>query len=103
MLIEINYRDGKSSDALDSRIRETLETTLAHLTDRLTRVEVHLGDENAHKGGENDKRCLLEARPKGLDPVVVEVHGEDFYETVHEAAGKLKRTLSRTFEKLEAR
>ena len=103
MLIEINYRDGKSSDALDTRIRETLETTLDHLTDRLTRAEVHLGDENAHKGGENDKRCLLEARPKGLDPVVVEVHGEDFYETVHEAAGKLKRTLSRTFEKLEAR
>ena len=80
MLIEINYRDGKSSDVLDSRIRETLETTLAHLTDRLTRVEVHLGDENAHKGGEND-----------------------FYETVHEAAGKLKRTLSKTFEKLDAR
>lgn len=103
MLIEINYRDGKSSEALDIRIRETLETTLAHLTDRLTRIEVHLGDENAHKGGQGDKRCMLEARPKGLDPVAVEVFGDDFYETVNEAAGKLKRVLSRAFEKLEAR
>ncbi len=103
MLIEINYRDGKSSEALDTRIRETLESTLSHLTERLTRVEVHLGDENAHKGGDGDKRCMLEARPKGLDPIVVEVHGDDFYDTAHEAAGKLKRALTRTFEKLDAR
>lgn len=103
MLIEINYRDGKSSEALDTRIRELLAGTLSHLGDRLTRIEVHLGDENAHKGGENDKRCMLEARPKGLDPVVVEVYGNDFYETVHEAAGKLRRVLTKTFEKLEAR
>ena len=103
MLIEINYRDGKSSEALDARIRETLEATLSNLTQRLTRVEVHLGDENAHKAGGGDKRVLLEARPKGLDPIAVEVFGDDFYEAVDDAAGKLRRALTRTFEKLDAR
>ena len=100
MLIEINYRDGKSSDALDTRIRESIESTLGHLTDRLTRVEVHLGDENSHKPGQTDKRCLLEARPKGLDPIAIEVHAGDYYDAAHEAAGKLKRALSHRFDKL---
>ena len=100
MLIEINYRDGQSSDSLDERIREQLTTTLGHLTDKLTRVEVHLGDENAHKSGPADKRCLIEARPKGLDPIAVETHGEDLYQTFEEGARKLKRAVSNRFDKL---
>lgn len=100
MHIEINYRDGKSSQALDDQIRESLQHTLGHLSERLTRLEVHLGDENAQKHGANDKRCLVEARPKGLDPIAVETHGEDYYETVRDAAGKLKRALETRFAKL---
>lgn len=99
MLIEINYRDGQSSQALDERISSLLESTLGHLADRLTRVEVHLGDENAHKPGPADKRCLLEARPKGLDPIAVETHAGDLYDAVEEAAGKLKRALTRRLER----
>lgn len=102
MLIEINYRDGHSSQALDEQIRESLGSTLGHLTDKLTRIEVHLGDENASKTGPNDKRCLLEARPKGLDPIAIETHGTDYYDTVHDAAGKLKRALTTKFGKLDS-
>ena len=102
MQIEINYRDGKSSPALDERIRESLTSILSHVSSRLTRVEVHLGDENAQKEGGGDKRCLLEARPKGLDPIAVEVFGDDFYSAVDDAAGKLRRALTRTFDKLDA-
>lgn len=100
MHIEINYRDGQSSPALDERIRDSLVTTLAHLADRLTRVEVHLGDENAHKSGPADKRCMLEARPKGLDPIAVEVHSGDYYNAVQGAAGKLRRALQTRFDRL---
>ena len=101
MHIEINYRDGRSSQTLDERISASLHAELGHLADRLTRVEVHLGDENAGKAGPDDKRCLLEARPKGLDPIAVETFGEDFYETFAEAAGKLKRALANRFDKLD--
>jgi hypothetical protein len=102
MHIEINYRDGQSSSVLDERIRETITHTLAHLASRLTRVEVHLGDENAHKAGPADKRCLLEARPAGMDPIAVETHGSDYYDVVHDAAGKLKRALTTRFERHDA-
>ena len=101
MHTEINYRDGQSSQSLDARITESLESTLGHLADKLTRIEVHLGDENAHKSGPNDKRCLIEARPKGLDPIAVETHGEDLYDTFEEGAKKLKRALSKKFDKLD--
>ena len=33
--------------------------------DELTRVVVHLNDENGDKAGAHDKRCQIEARPKG--------------------------------------
>ncbi|MEM8758255.1 MAG: HPF/RaiA family ribosome-associated protein [Planctomycetota bacterium] len=101
MHIEINYRDGRSSEMLDGRIRESLASTIGHLADRLTRLEVHLGDENAHKPGTADKRCLIEARPKGLDPIAVETHAGDYYDAVSDAAGKLKRALTTRFEKLD--
>lgn len=101
MHIEINYRDGQSSASLDAKIEASLASTLGHLADKLTRIEVHLGDENAHKSGPADKRCLLEARPKGLDPIAVETHGEDLYDTFEEAARKLKRALANRFDKIE--
>ncbi|MEO1584047.1 MAG: HPF/RaiA family ribosome-associated protein [Planctomycetota bacterium] len=99
MHIEINYRDGHSSQSLDAKITATLEGVLEHLADKVTRVEVHLGDENAHKTGPADKRCLIEARPKGLDPIAVETHGEDLYDTFEEGARKLKRALAKRIEK----
>lgn len=101
MLIEINYRDGHSSSALDERVRGEIQRSIGHLADRVTRIEVHLGDENASKSGPADKRCLLEARPAGLDPIAVETHASDFYDAVQDAAGKLKRALTTRFEKLD--
>ena len=43
------------------RSRTRCERFSAHIT----RVEVHLGDENAGKRGSDDKRCMMEARLEG--------------------------------------
>jgi hypothetical protein len=32
---------------------------------------VHLGDENGHKRGGNDKRCMMDARLDGRPPIAV--------------------------------
>lgn len=34
----------------------------------ISRVEVHLSDEDGKKGGQNDKRCMMEARLDGRQP-----------------------------------
>ena len=51
----------------DERLAEVAEnavvSALGHLTGRLSRIEVHLADVNAAKGGHDDIRCTIEARP----------------------------------------
>lgn len=100
--VEISYSGTDRSPALDDRIREQVARELARFEPRLTRVEAHLADTNAAKGGVADKACTLEARPRGLDPIVVKAEGADLYGVVGEAAGKLARALATRFEKLDA-
>lgn len=98
--VQINYRDMPKSDALDSHIRGQIETDLARIADKLTRIEIHLGDESSvKKHTPGDKRCMMEARPRGLDPISVEAHADDIFAAVSEASGKLGRALTRRFEK----
>jgi hypothetical protein len=41
---------------LRQRVASEVEDTLSRFGDHLTRIEVHLGDVNAHKGGNTDVR-----------------------------------------------
>ena len=69
MQIQINSdHQINPSPELASRIRTLIQDTLDRHSDRITRVEVHLNDQNSVKGGSNDKRCLMEARVAGLGP-----------------------------------
>lgn len=95
MQIEISYQNMHSSDALDSHVRDTIGNRLERFSDRLTRVEVHVGDENGQKPGPHDKRCMLEARPAGKDPIVVEEHSDDIYKAVTEATKQMVRSLEK--------
>jgi hypothetical protein len=56
-------------------MREPLKATISDAFDRysehITRIEVKFSDENSDRDSENDKRCVLEARLKGLQPLVV--------------------------------
>src|SRR5688572_30701443 len=59
------------TEELSAQVETVVRGALSHLQDRITRVEVHLNDENSHKLGENDKRCMMEARVGGLKPIAV--------------------------------
>ncbi len=91
--------DARLSDVLESSVAATLK----HLEDRITRVEVHLSDVNGNKGGNDDKRCMMEARPAGQNPVAVTDEAATVEEAVHGAANKLKRLLDHHFGRLEHR
>ena len=66
---------------------------LSRFSDQITRVEVHLTDENGKKGGENDKRCVLEARLEGMKSVVVTSHANTHEQAVEAAIHKMKSSL----------
>ncbi len=98
MQIQIYSQDVDLPDPLRLFIEKKLAEKLAHVAERLTRVEVHLKDLNAHKNG-RDKRCTLEARPRGMEPVAVEVDADSAQEAVHQAVEKLERALNHRIEK----
>ena len=81
------------SDGMIHRIEAELESALSRFHDHITRVDVHLGDENAGKTGGTDKRCMVEARPAGQQPVAVTHHAASLGEACSGAVHKLGTLL----------
>ena len=77
-----------------------VESTLGHLAEHITRVEVHLSDENSKKGGNRDKRCLMEARLKGHQPISVTHEAGTIDQAMSGAVDKLKNSLQHTLGRL---
>ena len=85
------------------RVRSTVADGLARFADRLTRVEVYLSDENSDKGGADDKRCLIEARIAGMEPIVASHTAAAVPVAIDGALDRLRRALDSAIGKLESR
>lgn len=81
------------------RIEASVRQKLARFEDRLTRLEVHVSDENARKGGADDKTCTIEARPRGGKPIGVSAQAEKVDDAARKAATTLAQRLQRHFGK----
>lgn len=90
-------------DALTAHVTGVLEGAFSRFRDRITRIEVHLGDENGHKSGQHDKRCMLEARLEGRPPTAVTHNAETVDQAIHGAADKLERALETILGRLRDR
>ena len=97
MQIQINTDHHiEGHEALAAWATSEVKTTLGRHSGHITRVEVHLSDENGHKSGTNDKRCVMEARVEGRQPLVVTHHAETLYPAITGAADKLTRLIDST-------
>ena len=89
-------------EALVKSVEETLNHILARFAGQITRLEVHLRDENsASKSGVIDKRCLLEARLEGREPTSVSDLALTIDQAVNGAAHKMVSLLESELGKLE--
>jgi len=84
------------------RVEATVRDRLSRYSDKLSRVEVHLSDVNGDRGG-NDKRCMIELRPNGLDPLVATDQADTIDAAINGAVGKSLAALDRTLGKLASR
>jgi ribosome-associated translation inhibitor RaiA len=101
MQIQLNTdRSVNGTDALRAQVEETVGRALRRFEGQVTRVEAHLSDENHEKFGATDKRCALEARPTGLQPIAVTHQAATLDQAIEGAAGKLRRALETAFGKL---
>lgn len=103
MIIQFNTDSNiESNPELVQEINATIENSLEHYESRITRVEVHLRDENTEKRpGNQDIRCLLEARLSGLQPIAVSDTSTTLKQAVDGAVEKLKHSLETTIGRLE--
>jgi hypothetical protein len=74
--------------------------TLQRFEGQLARIEVHVSDENAQKGGAADKRCQIEARLQGLTPTSVSHKAASLELAVEGAAEKMLHALDHQIGKL---
>jgi ribosomal subunit interface protein len=102
MQILINAPNVDMPTALSEFIELRTKEVLGHFEKHITRVEIHLQDQNAHKGG-NDIRCKVEVRPRGLEPMAVEHTAEKEADAVRKALDKMKSALDRRLGRLSER
>ncbi len=104
MQIQINTdKNIEGNSRLVDYFTSELETQLSRFDDKITRVEVHLGDENSDKFGKEDKRCLIEVRVANLNPISVTDHSDTLEKAFSNAVSKMKKVLDTTFEKMRAK
>lgn len=75
------------------KLQSILNKEFDRFSEFLTRIEVHFADENSHKKSTGDKKCTLEARLKGRQPVAVSAFGDSYDIAVSGAVHKLKASL----------
>ena len=102
MNIEIRTdKNIQNSDRLIGYVRAELNAEFQRHSERITHFSVHLSDENGAKGGDDDIKCMIEARPAGLKPVVVNHRGHNVDTAISGAIDRLKRSLEHVIEKTE--
>jgi len=94
MKIQVNtdvHIEGR--EALSARVSTAVEHALQRFQDQVTRVEVHLSDQNGDKSGQQDKRCVMEARLEGRQPIAATDDAATLDQAVRGAADKLARLI----------
>lgn len=90
------------SEDLALQLEGKVRLALGRFADRITRVEVHLTDLNGDKTSGDDKRCMMEARVAGRQPMLVTHEAPTVTLAIDAASDKLARALERIFGKLDA-
>ncbi|WP_410572285.1 HPF/RaiA family ribosome-associated protein [Amycolatopsis sp. cmx-4-61] len=98
MQIQVNTdHNVHGGERLASYVSTDLEQSLSRFGTWLTRVEVHLSEDGG--AGPEDKKCVIEARPGGKQPVAVTHHAATVDDAYAGAAHKLVRVLDSRYDR----
>jgi ribosome-associated translation inhibitor RaiA len=101
MQIQVNTDSNiEGHEKLTAHVRSVVESALCRFSDRITRVEVHLSDQNGDRSGHDDKRCMMEARLKGRRPTAVTHHAATLGQAVDGAADRMQRSIESALGRL---
>jgi ribosome-associated translation inhibitor RaiA len=101
MKIQVNTdKNIEGHEELAEQVEATVSKAVTHFSAHITRLEVHLSDENGEKNGQKDKRCMIDARLEGRQPIAVTAEAETMDQAVSGAAVKLKHSVQSTLDRL---
>jgi ribosomal subunit interface protein len=102
MTVQVNTDNHiKGSENMEAYVTEKMHSGLKHFTDKITRVEVHMSDQNADKGGAKDIRCRIEVRLEGQQPVLVEIKEDNHEKAISGAVNKMQAALRTKIGKMQ--
>lgn len=102
MQINVNTdRTINNHQGLDEHVESVVRGSIDRFGEHITRVDVHLSNENREKGADGGNSCMMEARVSGYQPIVVHEHSDDLRQSIKNAGGKLARALDSALGRLQ--
>ena len=104
MQIQVHTNDNiQGGESLIRWAQDEAAAKLARFREHVTRVELFLSDVDAGKSGVDDKRCVIEARPAGRQPVATHAEAPKVADAFTAATEKLVRALGDDIERAKDR
>ncbi len=100
MMIQINTdRTIEWHQRHNEHFKTLVSEELDRYGDHITRVEIHLSDENGPKEGINNIRCLMEVRLEGRQPIATSDQADNIELSVAGAIVKMQASLKTILER----
>lgn len=100
MIIQLNTdKNISGNEKFEHYLDGLVKDELRRFSEHITRIEVHLADENGAKNGENDKRCMIEARLENKQPITVTCHANTIEKAVDDGLSILKSSIEKLLKK----
>lgn len=91
------------SSATSQRVEALVEARLGRISDRLTRVEVHVSDVDGPRSGGEDKKWVVELRPNGMRPITATDQASTVERAVTAATDRALKAFDRQIGKATTR
>ena len=86
--------------ALIDEVSGKVESALSRFSTHITQVEVHLSDQTSHRNSPSDKRCMMEARIEGRQPIAVSHEAPTLDLAIDGASDKLAKLIENTLGRM---
>ena len=104
MNIQLNTdKNIQGTEKLEKFVSEKINRSLKRFAGKITRIEVHLSDQNAQKSSPDDVQCKIESRIAGLQPIIVKGKGNTKEKAFNDAIVKMKGAFNTAMGKLQAK
>ena len=101
-IMQVQFNTDKTIEGherMQNHFSAEIKEKLKRFDDKITRLEIHVGDENSEKFGLDDKKCVIEA---GMNPMVVTHNADTVEKAFSGASDKIKKVLDTTFDKMKS-